>query len=159
MTESVELDSADEASNSVWARLDRRLLSRGGRLTAAGIALVALALAVVVGVLQVRLTGCLSDYNNASAVSTAARAQAAAEDRKADDADRAADAQDREAFKVLVDAIAGQDQAGSKTAFINLVAVYRQTDAERATTAKTRADNERKRAANPVPPPPNLKCG
>lgn len=159
--EPVDPDDVDEdlSDDSVWARLDRRLSSRPARLTSVAIAVIALALAIGVGVQQVRLTSCLSSYNDSSARSTAARAQAAAEDRKADDADRLATDGERQAFLSLLESIQSGDQAKEKVAFINLAAAYQAGDTSRAATAKTRADNERKRAENPVPPPPSLKCG
>lgn len=123
------------------------------------VAVASLLLALVIGFKQYSLASCISDYSNASATSTAARAAAAAEDRKADEADRLADAQDRAAFKKLIDALAVQNQAATKQAFIDLVATFKATDEARAATARSRTDNERKRAANPVPPPPSLRCG
>lgn len=123
------------------------------------VAVLSLLLAVVVGLKQYSLASCISDYSNASATSTAGRAAAAAEDRKADEADRQADAKEREAFRTLVDALAAQDKAATQSAFVNLVATYRQTDESRVQTALARKDNERKRAENPVPPAPELKCG
>jgi hypothetical protein len=135
--------------------LDSRSMTR----TIQAVAIVSLLLAVAIGVKQLSLASCLSDYSNRSAVSTAARADAAAQDRKADEADRQADARDRAAFKTLIDALAVQDQGKTRQAFADLVATYKETDAARAATAKSRADNERKRAENPVPPSPELRCG
>lgn len=147
-------------SARTWTeRADAVLSSPTARLASVAVALIALILAGYVGVKQWETNRCLAVYADASARSTQARSDAAAQDRKADNADRVADEQDRQAFKVLVNAIAVQDQAASKTAFLALVNTYKTTDAERAATAKTRAATERQRAANPVPPPPSLKCG
>lgn len=118
-----------------------------------------LILAITIGVRQLSLANCLAHYSNSSAVATAARAEAASQDRKADEADRQADERDRAAFKTLIDALAAQDKLATKQAFVDLVATYKATDEARAATAKSRADNERKRAANPVPPSPELRCG
>jgi hypothetical protein len=123
------------------------------------VAVLSLILAIGIGFKQLNLASCLSSYSNASAVSTAGRAAAAAEDRKADEADRQADAQEREAFRVLIAALASQDQVKTQAAFASLVATYQETDKSRAATALARAENERKRRANPVPPSPELKCG
>lgn len=123
------------------------------------VAVASLLLAVVVGFKQFSLASCISDYSNASAVSTAGRAAAAAEDRKADEADRQADAKERLAFRELVDALAVQDQPRTQRAFAALVVTYKETDEARVKTALARKENDRKRAENPVPPAPELKCG
>ncbi len=143
----------------VAARLDTALSSRPARLASTFVAVVALALAGYVGTEQWKSNRCVADYADASARSTAARAQAAAEDRKADDADRAATDGERVAFLALLESIQTGDKAAETKAFINLAAAYKSGDVSRAATQKTRAANEQQRAKNPVPPPPSLKCG
>ncbi len=122
------------------------------------VAVLSLILAIVVGFRQYSLASCLQDYQDASSVSTTARAEAAAEDRKADEADRQADADDRVALKALVDALAAGDQVAMRAAIPSLAATYKRTDEARMKTAQTRKDNEKKRRENPVPPPPSLQC-
>lgn len=135
--------------------LDSRTLTRALQV----VALLSLILATAVAIQQYSLASCLKDYNNASAVSTAARSAAASQDRQADEADRQADAQDRAALREVIDAIAAQDQPRARTAFAALVVTYHQTDLARAATAKQRAENERQRREHPVPEAPSLRCG
>lgn len=123
------------------------------------VAVLSLLLAIVVGVRQYSLASCIASYSDQSSMATSARAEAAAEDRKADQADRQADADDRAALKILVDALAAGDQRAMQAAIPGLAATYKRTDEARAATALTRADNEKKRRENPVPPPPSLRCG
>jgi hypothetical protein len=154
-------DETDDtgADGRFLVALDNALSSRVARVASAIVAALALTLAVVVGVQQVRLTNCLSRYNDASAKATAARSSAAAQDRKADDADRAATDNERKAIVGLFDALSSGDQAQVRGAITNAAAAYQAGDLSRAQTAKTRADNEQKRRDNPVPQPPSLTCG
>ncbi len=112
-----------------------------------------------IGWRQYELTNCLSEYNNAAAASQAARAAAAAEDRRADEQDRQANEADRLALKAVFDALGAQDQATTRAAFAAAILTFQRTDAQRKATVEQRAENERKRQENPLPPPPSLRCG
>lgn len=140
-------------------RLEAAMSSPYARGALMATALLSLLLSVVVGIQYRSVLDCQQRYAEASARSSAARASAAAEDRAADEADRQADDADRRAFRAVIAAVAVQDRAASAAAFTELVTVYASTDASRAATARTRAETERKRASNPIPPPPSRRCG
>lgn len=133
------------------------------------------AYALVIGALVVgyaRVSGCLARYAEASASSTAARAQAASEDRAVDEADRRLNEADRaaafradDALDRVLQAMARGDQPGTETAFAELLMVRAEGARVRASNAaarrlndETRVLNEKQRVANPVPPPPSESC-
>ncbi|RKR92757.1 hypothetical protein BDK92_7237 [Micromonospora pisi] len=134
-----------------------------------------IAYALIIGALVVgyaRVSGCLARYAEASASSTAARAQAASEDRAIDladrqiaEVDRAATARADDALGVLLQAMAGQDRQATLTAFETLLKVRTEVADVRAENAEARrlnsdrrAEIERARLSNPVPPPPSQSC-
>lgn len=119
-----------------------------------------------------RVSGCLAQYADASARSTAARAQAATEDRAVEEADRRVNDRDRAAAARADDALdrvllsmASRDQAKTQAAFADLLRVRAEVAEARAESAaarmandEIRARNEQARARNPVPPPPSQSC-
>jgi len=94
------------------------------------VAVVALVLSVWFGIQQYQLTKCQASYAEASNASQRARADAAEVDRKAQDA----------LFKAVAD--------NPRTA---VPAIREYNDA--------RAEADKQRAANPIPPAPSTKCG
>ncbi len=94
------------------------------------IALLALVLSVWFGIQQYQLTKCQARYAEVSNASQRARAQAADVDRRAQDS----------LFRAVAD--------NPKTAIAEIRAYN-----------LSRADADRQRAANPVPPPPSTNCG
>jgi hypothetical protein len=121
-----------------------------------------------------KVSGCLAAYADQSAVSTSARAKAAAEDRRLNDAegvledsDRARYRADQAAWTVLLAKVGDPKVPREERAatFANLLKVTTETsrilDANEAQRAKIRKDRvrvEADRAKNPVPPPPSETC-
>lgn len=119
-----------------------------------------------------RVSGCLAEYAEASALSNAARSQAADEDRAVDEADRRITERDRaaaaradDALDKVLKATARQDRPAAQTAFAELLRVRAEVARVRAESAAaqrannaTRARTEEARAANPLPPPPSQSC-
>lgn len=104
--------------------------SRQAARTVQVVAVVALLLSVVFGVQQYRLTKCQAQYAEASNASQRARAEAAEVDRLAQD----------KMFTTV---------AADPRAAIDAIRSYNES----------RADANRQRAANPIPPPPSTNCG
>jgi hypothetical protein len=104
--------------------------SRQAARVVQGVALLALVLSVYFGVQQFHLTQCQARYAEASNASQRARASAADVDRRAQDA----------LFKAVAD---------SPRSAITAIRAYNDS----------RAEADRQRAANPVPPPPSTNCG
>lgn len=111
-------------------RVKSWLESRQANMVWKGMALAALLLSVVIGVQQIRMTGCQARYNEASNISQRARAEAAATDR--------------EALDRMLLAVADDPRSA-------IVAIRAYNESRR------QADVQR--AANPVPPPPSETCG
>lgn len=119
-----------------------------------------------------RVSDCLAEYADQSAVSTTARASAAAEDRAADQEERDITEAERRrlvandvALDKVLTATAGQDRAAVEKAFRELIVVRAATarqraanDVRRADLAAQRARTEESRRQNPVPPPPSQTC-
>jgi hypothetical protein len=121
-----------------------------------------------------RVSGCLASYADRSAVSQAARANAAAEDRRLNDAESRIDDSDRARYRADQTAMArllaklGDPDAEQKeraAEFENLLKVSTETsrvldgnEAERAQIRQERAGIEANRQRNPVPPPPSQTC-
>ncbi|PZG17814.1 hypothetical protein C1I95_14790 [Micromonospora craterilacus] len=119
-----------------------------------------------------RVSSCLAGYADASAVSTAARAKAASEDRAVDEADRRITEQERDAgaraddaLDAVLQAMAAQDRERTEATFADLLRVRAEVAEVRATAAaarqannEQRAANEQRRVANPIPPPPSESC-
>lgn len=117
---------------------------------------------------------CLAAYADQSAVSTAARAAAAAEDRRLndaegriDDSDRARYRADQAAMARLLAKLGDPESSREERAaeFSNLLKVSTQTsrildanEAERERIRQDRARIEAERQRNPVPPPPSQTC-
>lgn len=136
-----------------------------------------LAYLVVIGGLTygyARVSGCLARYADASAVSTAARAEAAAEDRRLndeesriDDSDRARYRADQTALAHLLATLGNPESTRENRAkeFADLVAVTAEStrildvnEARRLQIRAERAQIEESRRRNPVPPPPSETC-
>jgi hypothetical protein len=145
------------SDGNFWDRAAETLTSRAARVAQVLLAVVSLLLVVFVAAQQASTRDCLASFSAANARAAAARAEAAAEDRKADEADRAAEDAERRSFLRLLVSIQSGDKTQQLPAFLDLTTTYQRGDVSRAATAKTRADNERKRADNPVPDP-SLKC-
>jgi hypothetical protein len=145
------------ATDNWWDRAADTLTSRPARVAQVIAAAASLLLVAFVAVQQVSTRDCLASFSAANARATAARAEAATEDRKADEADRAAEDDERHSFLRLLVAIQSGDKKQQLPAFLDLTVTYQRGDVSRAATAKTRAENERKRADNPVPDP-SLRC-
>ncbi|MEV5211315.1 hypothetical protein AB0K35_27965 [Micromonospora sp. NPDC053740] len=141
------------------------------RVITAGMVVYALLIgALVFG--YARVSGCLAQYADASARSTAARATAAGEDRAVDEADRRVNERDRAASARADDALdrvllamARRDEAATQAAFRDLLKVRAEVAQVRAESAaarvannETRARNDDARKQNPVPPPPSQSC-
>jgi len=121
---------------------------------------------------QTRIVACQARYAEASARSTQARAQIAAEDRQLDlreraldDADRQSAARSEAAWDAVLTALAKQDDEAAQATFANLIKVRgeamrqrQESAAQRAEIARTRQANEARRARTPVPPPPSSRC-
>jgi len=121
-----------------------------------------------------RVSGCLASYADQSAVSTAARADAAAEDRRLndaegriDDSDRARYRADQAAMARLLAKLGNPESSREERAaeFANLLKVTTETarilDANEAQREQIRAERARidgERQRNPVPPPPSQTC-
>lgn len=130
---------------------------------------------IVIGFLTygyARVSDCLADYADQSAVATTARANAAAEDRKADQAERDINEAERRRLaandvaldKVLI-AMGAEDRAVTRKAFSDLLKVRSETarqrgvnDVRREGLADLRVKTERDRRQNPVPAPPSQTC-
>lgn len=108
----------------------RALNSTAADMAVKVIAVVALVLSVYIGVQQVQLTQCLAEYNEASNRATAARTEAAAQDRAAQD----------ELFRN----IAEQPRTGIEAL-------------RRYNEQRDQANETRRR--NPLPAPPSQRCG
>jgi hypothetical protein len=108
----------------------RWLGSRQADIAGKTMAAVALLLSLGIGVVQLRLTQCQARYAEVSNASQRARAEAAEQDRRAQDA--------------MFDAIADQPRQA-----VTAVRAYR--DLRRAADAQ--------RAQNPIPPAPSTNCG
>lgn len=135
------------------------------------VAVAGLLLAFYVALAQINLTNCLAAYNEAAALSTQARAQAAAEDRALDkralaiDADdRRLDRQDDAALDTVLASMGGP--AFDVEAFKSLrrlraatAEARRVNDVDRYELASARREVELRRAANPPPAPPSQSCG
>jgi hypothetical protein len=104
--------------------------SRHAARTVQVVAVLALFLSVWFGVQQYQLTACQAKYAEVSNASQRARARAAEVDRQAQDA--------------LFVQVAEQPR--------NAISAIRAYNA-------SRAEADRQRAANPIPPPPSTKCG
>jgi hypothetical protein len=162
-----------------WLRKFRDLLaSQNAMAVAALVAVAALGLALYVVIAQINLTNCLARYNEASARSTQARAQAAAEDRATDLQQRGLDDSDRQrqtlndaALDRVLAAMARQatgdaSKSDVEDSFTSLVdvrnassAVKSDNDLKRAQLAAQRTITDQRRKANPVPDPPSTMCG
>lgn len=121
-----------------------------------------------------QVSGCLAAYSERSAVSMAARANAAAEDRRLteaegriDDSDRARYRADQAAMARLLAKLGDPDAARSERAaeFVNLLKVTTETSrildanaAQRDQIRLERAQIEAERRRNPVPSPPSQTC-
>lgn len=140
--------------DSWWDRADQALTSKPARVVQVLLSVCTLLLAGVLTVQQASTRDCLVRYAVDNAAATTARAEIAEEDRRADDADRAAFEAERRAFLRLVLAIqSAADRSEQQAAFLALVATYQRGDEVRSLTAKTRADNAKQRADNPIPVP------
>jgi hypothetical protein len=130
---------------------------------------------LVIGMLTygyARVSDCLAVYADKSAVSTNARAKAAAEDRQADQAERDITEAERQrlvandiALDKVLAAMGKDDRDVTQEAFANLIAVRADTakqrqlnDVKRADLAEQRQQTELNRRMNPVPPPPSQTC-
>jgi hypothetical protein len=96
------------------------------------VAVISLGLGLVVGAQTAQLTRCQADYAEASNANSRERTAAAEADRKAID----------DMVKAIAGAKAGPD---IRVALENYL--------------RTRAENDKKRAANPLPKPPSTECG
>jgi hypothetical protein len=121
-----------------------------------------------------RVSGCLATYADQSAVSTAARANAAAEDRRLNDAEGRIDDSDRARYRADQAAMArllaslgnpDGDRDRREAEFANLLRVSTETsrilddnEAQRDRIRRERAGIEADRQRNPVPPPPSQTC-
>lgn len=132
---------------------------------------------LVIGMLTfgyIKVQSCVTDYANDSATSTKARSDAAADDRRLNDAEgRLADS-DRDRYranqKALSELLAiisdpGADKAAKAAKFGNLIRVDRksstvldQNEAQRTRIRQERKLIEAQRAKNPPPPPPSETC-
>lgn len=152
-----------------------RAFSSLGTTRARNIILVMLLIyALLIGALMmlyVNIASCVSDYANKSAISTNARAQAAAEDRKLDQASVNLQESDRKANREFSRALSavlrsfGESEASRKTAYQELLLVDEQTSKvlddnadKRNVIRLQRLEIEKQRAANPPPPPPSETC-
>jgi hypothetical protein len=134
------------------------------------VAVAGLALAFYVAVAQINLTNCLAAYNEAASRATAARADAAGQDRAldlrlrgVDTADRGLDRMDAAAFDTALAAIGTPRQLDAFAALRRqrqATAERRDdNDALRAELATQRAALEVRRRNNPLPAPPSQRCG
>ncbi|MBF9135337.1 hypothetical protein I0C86_41540 [Plantactinospora sp. S1510] len=118
--------------------------------------------AIMIGALvfgYARVSSCLASYADASAKSTAARADAAAEDRALAELDRQAAVRNEDALDETLQAMArGGSQAEVQKSFDRLLLVRAETARIRTEANTTRADIEERRRLNPVPPPPSESC-
>ncbi len=121
-----------------------------------------------------RVSNCLSDYANDSAENTSARADAAAEDRKLNDAegklndsDRVASRNNDTALSNLLISLGNTSASESERQkeFKHLLDVnkasaetFAANQKEREVIRAQRAEIEQRRKANPVPPPPSQTC-
>lgn len=130
---------------------------------------------IVIGFLTygyARVSDCLAKYADQSAVSTTARANAAAEDRAADQEERRINESERQRLaandvaldRVLI-ASAQRDREKTIAAFRTLLEVRAETarlrlanDKRRNELSAQRAATEDARRRNPVPPPPSQTC-
>lgn len=121
-----------------------------------------------------KVSGCLAKYADQSATSQAVRANAAAEDRRLNDAEGRLDDSDRARYRAdqaamarllakLGDPAAPREQRAAE--FKNLLDVTTRTaavldgnEADRSKIRQERARIEESRRANPVPPPPSQTC-
>lgn len=143
-----------DADRGWWVRADRVLTSSPARVVQVALGVGTLLLVAVLSLQATATRDCLARYATDNARASVLRAEAAEEDRRADDDDRAAADAERRAFLRLVLAIqSGADRPAQQAAFLALVATYQRGDEIRVLTAKTRADNVKKRADNPIPVP------
>jgi hypothetical protein len=121
-----------------------------------------------------KVSNCIAEYADQSARSTAARAAAAAEDRRLDkaegkleDSDRARLAADQAALTAALQVVMNPDADRSKRAgaFASLLEVNEKTTRVLAANAEQReqirlerAQVEAERQRNPVPAPPSETC-
>lgn len=154
----------------VWAAL-------GTPSTVRVVTFLMLVYAVVIGALvfgYARVQSCLADYSNDAAVSTSARARAAADDRRLNDAEAAIADSDRVRYransKALSDLLVtlaqpAADKTDREAAFANLLRVDAESsrvldasEVKRQQIRRERAQIEAERAKNPPPPPPSEIC-
>jgi Skp family chaperone for outer membrane proteins len=129
---------------------------------------------VVIGFLvfgYARVSSCLADYADRSAVSQTARAEAAAQDRQLDLAERDLDESDRLANREFAKALSAvlssfnATKAEQKQAYFDLLEQDKKTSAQldsneknREAIKRARVKNEAYRKSHPVPPPPSESC-
>jgi multidrug efflux pump subunit AcrB len=129
---------------------------------------------VAIGFLVVgyaKVSACLANYADKSAVSTNARADAATQDRQLDLAERDLDERDRIANRAFSKALSdvlvsfGGTDEGKRKAYADLLVQDKKTAAQldadekdREALRKSRQQNEEARKRNPVPPPPSQSC-
>jgi hypothetical protein len=130
---------------------------------------------IVIGFLTygyAKVSNCLAEYADKSAIATTTRSEAAAEDRAADRAERRLDEAERQRLaandialdRVLI-AMGSRDRENTTAAFQELLKVRAETarqrranDAKRKELAEQRARTEEDRREHPVPPPPSETC-
>ncbi len=117
-----------------------------------------------------RVSNCLSDYANKSAVSTNLRAEAAAQDRGLNDAESRLNDSDRTASRANDTALSdllvlSASEAERTAAFQKLLKInqdsaitFTANQKAREDIRAKRADIEQQRKASPVPPPPSETC-
>lgn len=118
-----------------------------------------------------RVSSCLANYADKSAVSTNARANAAAQDRQLDLAERDLDESDRLANRAFSKSLSkvlvsfNESQAERKQAYLDLLAQDKVTagtldknEKSREALRKARVENEEQRKLNPVPASPSQSC-
>ncbi|MFY1686508.1 hypothetical protein [Plantactinospora sp. WMMB782] len=112
-------------SRKIVGALDSRTATRAVQL----VAVVALLLSIYIGIEQRQLTACLAEYNEANNRVTAARYQAAEQDRQAQDA----------MFRAVAD---------DPRSALGQIRQY----------TELRAQSDEQRRQNPLPSPPSQRC-
>jgi hypothetical protein len=131
--------------------------------------------ALVIGALvfgYAKVQSCVTNYSNVAAQSTKARADAAAEDRRLndaegrlDDSDRAVNRANSKALSAVVQSFVDGDRAVTQAKFQQLLATDKvsaktldDNEKARQLIRSERAQIENLRRMNPPPPPPSETC-
>lgn len=149
--------------------------SLGTPVAVRAVVLLVLIYAVVIGALfvgYVKVQSCVTKYSNEAAVSTKARADAAAEDRRLnvaesalEDSDRAALRANATALTAVLQATVTRDEPRVRRAFTRLLSTQQRSataldgnEVKRREIRRQRAEIEARRAQSPPPPPPSETC-